>query len=207
MRLIALIVAGGLLVALVASQLLLPRYLEHRIENRLTAEGGSAGVTLEALPALRLLAHDGDRLAIDGRDLRLDLRLSDLRSRALDDLDGFDEVDLSLRSFESGPFQVAVFDFDRGEGDETYRLRITALTSAPALLAYGSAQLPELLGPLVGGAASAALRGLGAIPIDVDAVVASEKGRPQVVRARGTVVGLQVGPLVELIARAVLSRI
>jgi hypothetical protein len=43
--------------------------------------------------------------------------------------------------------------------------------------------------------------------VDLDALVSSDDGRPHVVSARGTVAGLQVGPLVELLAGAVLSRL
>jgi hypothetical protein len=207
LRLIVLGIAAALLLALAASQLLLAGYLEHRIENRLTADGGSASVTLEALPALRLLAHDGDRLVIEGQNLRIDPKLSDLTARSLDDLDGFDEVELRLRGLEAGPFRVHVFDLGRAGDADTYRLQMTAATSPRELLGYGSAQLPGLLGPLVGGAAATVLQGRGQIPIDFDAELASDGGRPRVVSARGTVVGIQVGPLVQLLAGAVLSRL
>jgi hypothetical protein len=205
LRLIAISVAGALLLALIGSQLLLPGYLGNRIEDRLTAEGGSADVSLEALPALRLLAHDGDRIAIEGRDLRMDLRLSDLRARTLEDLDGFDEVELRLHDLVAGPFRLHKFDLLRPKDADTYRLLMVGSTSAGAIVAYGSAQLPGLLAPLVGGAA--ALLDRGQIPLDLTAVLASDGGRARVVGARATVAGLQIGPLVELLTGAVVARL
>ena len=206
MRLILVSVAAALVLALVGSQLLLPGYLENRIEDRLTAEGGTADVSLEALPALRLLAHDGDRIAIDGRDLRMDLQLSDLRARTLEDLDGFDEVELRLHDLLAGPFRLHTFELLRPEDADAYRLSMVGSTSAGAIVAYGSAQLPGLLAPLVGSAA-AALQGRGQIPLDLTAVLASDDGRARIVGARATVAGLQIGPLVELLTGAVVARL
>jgi hypothetical protein len=207
LRLIVIIVIGSLLLMLAATQLFLPGYLEHTVEDRLTADGGSVSVTLRALPALRLLAHDGDKLSIDGHDLVSPIRLSDLGSRSLDDLDGFDEVDIQLARVHADPFEVRDFSLTRPEDSDHYRLRVRAITSAQALVRYGSAQLlPGTLAPLFGGAA-AALAQRGQIPVDLNASIASDDGRPRVVTAHGTVAGLQVGPLVELLAGAVLSPI
>jgi hypothetical protein len=192
---------------LVATQALLPRYLERRIEHRLTAQGGSASVTLEALPALRLLSHDGDKLSIAGHDLTFPVRLSDLGTRSLQELDGFDEVEIRLERLHAEPFEVRDFVLTRPENASGYRLRVSATTSARALVSYGSARLPGLLAPLVGGTAGALILQRGQIPVDVDAELASDAGRPRVLSARGTVAGLKVGPLVELFAGAVLSRL
>jgi hypothetical protein len=201
-RLIVLILAAALLL-LAVTQVLLPRYLEGRIENRLERNGGSADATLEALPALRLLAHDGDRLAIEGRDLAFEVRLSSLGSRFLDDIDGFDEVHMRLRGLRADPFRVGTFLLARSEGEDGYRLRLRATTSAGALASHA---LPGLIGALVEGATRLGDRG-ARIPIAVDAVIVSEDGRARVTRARGTVAGLQVGPLVELLSAAVVSRL
>jgi hypothetical protein len=195
-----------LVLLLVASQLLLPAYFERRIENRLESDGGSASVTLEALPALRLLAHDGDRLAVDGRGIAVELSVSDLGSRFLEALDGFDEVDVRLTGIRANPFRVESFVLRRDEGGDNYELRMRAATSASEIVAFGSSRLPGLLGPLVGGAGGAFAQ-RAQIPIDVGAELASDDGRARVVAARGTIAGLQVGPLVELLSAAVLSRI
>jgi hypothetical protein len=207
LRLIALIIALSLLVALVATQLFLPGYLEHRIEHRLTENGGRASVTLEALPALRLVAGDGDRLAITGRGLDIDLEPSDLRSRSLQELDGFDEVELRLRGVRVQPFEVRRFELVRPADADTYDLQLSAVTTPLGLLTYGSERLPGLLAVLVGGTASALLRDRGRIPIDFVARVESADGRPRVVGAKGTVAGIEAGLLVQLLSGALLSRV
>jgi hypothetical protein len=206
-RLIVASVAAALLMVLVGTQLLLPPYLEGRVEDRLTEDGGNADVSLEALPALRLLFHDGDKIEIRGDDLRMELQLSDLRARTLDDLDGFDEVDMRLSDLLAGPFRLDTFDLVRGEDDDSYRLRMVGTTSAGALVDYAAAQLPGLLAPLAGTATGLVQDRGRRIPIDLIAQVDSEDGRARVVGASATVAGLQVGPLVELLTGAVVSQI
>lgn len=191
---------------LAATQLLLPGYLEHRIEDRLTANGGRANVTLEALPALRLVAGDGDRLAVIGGGLGIELKPADLQSRSLEKLDGFGEVQLRLRDVRVQPFEVRTFDLVRPGDADAYELRLSAVTSAHGLVTYGSQRL-RLLGLLVGGAANTLPRDRGRIPIELAARVESASGRPRVVEARGTVAGIEVGPLVQLLSGALLSRL
>jgi hypothetical protein len=201
-RLVVLIAAAVLLL-LVVTQLALPRYLERRIEGRLEKGGGTANVTLEALPAVRLLAHDGDRLDVDGRDLVFEVDVSSLGSRVLDEVDGFDEVDMRLEDLRADPFSVRSFLLERSGGDSGYRMRLRASTSAGALLRYA---LPGVVGA-VADSATRLTTGSKAIPIAVDALIVSDDGRARVVRARGTVAGLQVGPVVELVSAAILSRL
>ena len=159
-------------------------------------------MSLEALPALRLLAHDGDRIAIDGRDLCMDLQAV---GPARSDAEGPGRV----RRGRVAAAQPRGWAFPASDVRAScarrmptrYRLRMMGSTSAGAVVAYGSAQLPGLLAPLVGSAA-AALQGRGQIPLDFTAVLASDDGRARVVGARATVAGLQVGPLVELLTGA-----
>jgi hypothetical protein len=197
----------ALLVVLLASQLLLPGFLEGRIENRLTAGGGSATVELSALPALRLLAKDGDRLSIEGRGLSFRLEPSKLRSRSLADFDGFDEVALHLRSVDVAPFHVEAFDLTRVDGGEPYRLRIAGATSAGALVAYGLDRLGSLLAVPRAGLAPLLGAEQGRVPFAIEADLESDDGRPRVVGARGTVAGLPAGPLVELLAATILTKV
>jgi hypothetical protein len=205
MTLIGALVA--LLVVLLASQLLLPGFLEGRIENRLTAAGGSANVELSALPALRLLAKDGDRLSIEGRGLSFRLEPSKLRSRSLEDFDGFDEVALHLRRVDAAPFHVEAFDLTRVNGGGPYRLRIDGATSAGALVAYGLDRLGALLAVPRAGLTGPLGAEQGRVPFAIEGDLESDDGRPRVVGARGTVAGLPVGPLVELLAATILSKV
>jgi hypothetical protein len=205
--LIALSLVGVLVLLLAASQLFLPGYLEHRVEDRLTDDGGSASVTLRALPALRLLAHHGDKLSIEGHDLVLPLRLSDIGGRSLRDLDGFDEVAIHLERLRVDPLAVREFSLTRPENAADYRLHLRATTTPRALARYAAVQLPGLRVPLFGTSGSALPDERGQFPLGLDAALSSDDGRPRVVSASGSIAGLQVGPLVELLAGAVLSRV
>ena len=51
-----------IVVALVATQLVLPPIISGKIEDRLTKDGGTAHASIHALPALRLLFSEGDKL-------------------------------------------------------------------------------------------------------------------------------------------------
>jgi hypothetical protein len=197
------------LVALVASQLLLPSYLERRTEDRLTAHGGRASVSLEALPALRLLFEDGEKLTVEGRGLRLDPRNGSLRfDQVLDELDGFDEVDLHVADARLGPMAVRAFSLTRPAERETYRFRASAITSARALYRYAASRLSGSLGPLVAGAADSLLRAEARpIPIELAGELDSEGGRPRLISGTGEVAGVRTGPLVELIAAAVITQL
>src|SRR4051812_24161155 len=66
-----LIVALALLALLGISQLVIPPIAEHRVEDRLTAAGGTANVSMSAFPAARLLFGDGSRITITGSGLDL----------------------------------------------------------------------------------------------------------------------------------------
>ena len=66
------IVALVLLALLGISQLVIPPIIESRISDRLTAAGGSAHVSVSALPSIRLLFGEGSRIP----DLAVGLNLT-----------------------------------------------------------------------------------------------------------------------------------
>jgi hypothetical protein len=201
-----LLIAGAVLVlALVVTQFALPPFLAGKVEDRLTARGGTASVDLEAVPALRLLANDGDRFELDGRGLNFPL---DQEQAVFDKLDGFDAVRLRLTDVVAGPFTVLRFDLSRDDGDETYTLTSGGETSVARVSSYLSSGLPPLLSSLLGGATRAT--GVAAsrtIPFTVDAELASDGGEPRLVRGSGSVAGIPTGPFAALLAQAVLSRL
>ena len=49
--------------------------------------------------------------------------------------------------------------------------------------------------------------GLGSVPLQMDATVESQDGRPRVDQARATVAGVPAGRLTEVVLRAVLERL
>jgi len=90
------IVTVAVVIAVVAlgSQIAIPAYVSSKVEDRLTANGGSAHVEVRATPAVRLIDGGGDRIKIRGKDLRFVLPTQN--ADVFDRLDGFDEVDAEL---------------------------------------------------------------------------------------------------------------
>jgi hypothetical protein len=199
-----IVVAGALVFALVASQVLVPALGERRVEDRLTAGGGTAEVTLGAVPALRLLFSDGERFQVEARDLELEL---DQQTGVFDRLDGFAIVDVTLADSTAGPFELESFSLSR-DGDGPYRLLSSGTTSPSELAAYGldSFQLPgegfldALLDPLLADADVP-------VELELDMELTSDEGRIQVVSGGGTVAGFPMGPLAELITSAIVVRL
>jgi hypothetical protein len=199
-----LIVALVLAALFVASQLVIPPFAEHRIEDRLTDGGGSADASLEAFPAARLLFGDGKRLSVSGSGLDLGL---EQRTDVFGKLDGFDRVDVSLTQFRAGPFAVASFDLTRPAPSAPYHLVSSSRTTPGDLAGYGAARLGLPGGPLLRFLTDQALGGNRPIPIDLDMEVRSEDGRVVVVSGGGSVAGLQTGPLAELITSTIAVRL
>lgn len=206
MRRIWLGLAIAVALTLVVGQVALPSYLSGEIEDRLTADGGHADVTLEAVPALRLLAQDGERIEMEGEGLVIDLE--EPERRVFDKLDGFAEVAIRLRRLRADPFEVATFELTRGEGEEEYRLRIGAATSAIKLSRWAASRLGGPLAGIAAGLAGGSLpAGRESVPVVLDARLRSEDGRPDVVSGAGTIAGVPSGPLAELLAGAIAGRL
>src|SRR3712207_7644126 len=96
----ALVGLAIVLLALVATQVLVPSYLERRTENRLTEGGGEAKVDIDALPAVRLLFSKGKRIEVRGE--RLDIPLEGESGKAFGDLDRFAKADVRLDRLTAG---------------------------------------------------------------------------------------------------------
>jgi hypothetical protein len=199
-----MIAAGVVVFALVASQILVPAIGERKVVDRLTENGGSADVTLGAVPALRLVWGDGERFAVSARDLDLDL---DEPVDVFDRLDGFSIVDVSISSSKAGPVDLESFRLTR-DAPAPYHLVSTGTTAAERLVDYGlggievpgETLLDTILGELLGPAETA-------VPVRLDMELTSEDGRIQVVSGGGTVAGVPTGPLAELITSAVVIRL
>ena len=95
----ALALAG---IVLVATQIFIPRIAENQTEDRLTKDGGTASVEIDAVPALRLLFDDGDKLKVDAEEVNIPI--DDIQGKSFKELDGFDEVDVRLALSNVGPF-------------------------------------------------------------------------------------------------------
>ncbi|GAC1523314.1 MAG: hypothetical protein NVS2B6_09050 [Thermoleophilaceae bacterium] len=206
MRRLPIAVGGLALLLLVVTQALLPRYLERRIERRLSAGGGSAHVQLSAFPALRLLSGSGDRLRVSGSGLSLSLAGS--TGPVLTSLDSFDRVDIRVTRSRVGPFALTVAELERSAAHGTYRLRLSASASAGDVAAYVGGRVGGGLGSLLGAFAGGGLPFAAAqVPINVDAAVQSRDGQASLVSVDGTVAGFPAAPLVEALVAALAGRI
>lgn len=203
-RLMTLILVAAVAV-LVASQLLLPRYLEGRIEDRLTVDGGAAEVSLEALPALRLVAGYGDRIEVRASGISIDLAT---RPASLDQLDGFDTVDVRLTDVAARPFRAEAIALTRPTTDSPYKLAVTASVSPRELSSFAGAELGGALGGLFGGlAGSVSPLADEPIPVDLEVQVRREGERFRITGGAGTIAGFPAGPVAEALAAAIVSRL
>jgi hypothetical protein len=203
-----LYVAIGILVLLILSQLLVPPYLEHRAEKRLTAKGGHADVRIDAVPAVRLLWNDGRKIKVRGDGLHVELLHGNGSNRVFDELDRFDEADVRLTRMSAGPFAVRQVTIARGASDDPYSLAISASVTAQALSSYAGKEIAGPIGGLVGRLAGGAVPfSSEPIPVEVDADIRSRDGRPEVEHVDGSVLGVSAGPLATTIASAIADRL
>jgi hypothetical protein len=205
-RSVALAVAGLVLVLLLASQFALPPIASHKIEDKLTAQGGSAHVSLHAFPALRLLWHHGSSIDVTGSGLHVDLGTG--KQKVFQNLDGFGKVHIHLTDVTAGPFDTRSFALDRNKGSADYNLALQASVRPSDLATYLGSQAGGALGGLFGGIAGGLVPGgTQPVPVSVNATVQSRGGNPVVQSGGGTVAGVPVGPLLEALAVAVVARL
>jgi hypothetical protein len=195
-----LIAALLLVIAAVTAQVIVPRLGERHVERRLTETGGEAFVVIEALPAWQLLSKAGDRLMVRGRALVIGMSRE---GGGLQTLDRFNEVDIALDDFTTGPFAIDRFELTR-EGPGPYRMRSRASTTGAALAHFGGGQLGTgLIGTLAEAAPLTARR----IAVEVEVELESREGRVAVVGGGGRVAGYPAGPIATMIAAAVARRL
>jgi hypothetical protein len=185
------------------TQGLIPNHAEKKVRDRLTRNGGTADVTVKAIPAIRLLFDDGDELAVDAR--RIEIPVKDLRGGSLKQLDGFDRMKFAMSRSQVGPFTADRALLTRGEGEKTYDFIFRGSTSAGQLADFALGSLPPTLRSLIetiGGRPAEA-----EIPIRLNAELKSKGGRAELVRGSGTVAGLPLGGIALPIAGAIISRL
>jgi hypothetical protein len=201
-RLLALGVAGFVVLVAVVTHFALPPYLEGRVEDRLEEHGGHAEVELSAVPALRLLAGHGDRLEIKGSGLEVDFDEPD--EDAFDRLNKFDEVEIDLADVEADPFDVASFRLE-GLGDGHYRIETDATATLQDLGRVAGEQfgpLGGLIGSIVGGSAPLSA---APVPIRLDGELEANDGDVEMVSGDARVANLPAGPAARLVTNAILS--
>ncbi|HEX8744459.1 MAG TPA: hypothetical protein VF712_15130 [Thermoleophilaceae bacterium] len=200
-----LVALAVLLLVALATQVLVPSYLERRAENRLTEDGGEATVDIDALPAIRLLFNRGERITVRGE--RLDIPLERERGTVFDDLDRFKEADVRLDRLIAGPLRITRFTLARSDHDRPYNLAVSATVTVAELGDYAGQQFGSL-GELLGRIGAQVLPFSNApIPVELDASVSSEDGRAVVRTVNGTVAGLPADPIVAALAEAIAKRL
>ncbi len=202
---IAIVALVAVVALLGIAQFAVPPLAEKRVEDRLTEGGGSADASVDApFPAALLLTGSGDAIEVRGSGLDIEIDSDD--SPVFDRLDGFNRVDVDLRDFHAGPFDVDSFELTR-DGSGPYALRSSSTTTGAALVAYGAGRLGvpgASLIPLITGAGSA---GDEPLPVELDMELESDDGRITVTSGGGTVAGYPTGPLAELLTQAIVVRL
>jgi hypothetical protein len=193
---------GGLVLLLLAAQLVLPPIAERRVEDRLERDGGRAEVSMSAFPAVRLLFDDGDSIEVEGDGLRVDLRRP---ARALERLDGFDEVSVKLTGLEAGPVEARTFALSRKPDQPAYQVAMAATTTPRDVARFLGSEAGGALGGFLGDLASGGLPGGGGteVPVELAAVVESRDGEVVTHEVIGSVAGIPAGPLLQLVVEAV----
>ena len=204
MRRLVLLAVAILAVLLVLAQFLLPPFLEHRVEQRLVRQGGTASVDLTALPSERLLFDEGDGIKVRAQGITT--QLVSPAAKVFRHLDGFDDVDVQVTNMRSGPFTVQSFGLER-RGAQPYRATVKATVTAADLATFAGNVLAGQLGGLLGTLGGSVIPfGDRPIPLQVAADLRSDGGRPQAVSVDGTIAGLPAGPLIEALAGALGGR-
>jgi hypothetical protein len=188
MRRISIVAVIVVSVLALAGQFVAPRIAAGKIEKRLTKDGGTAHAEVHAIPWPRLIFTEGDSLEVKANGIALPL--TSPNAPVLKELDGFNRVDIEVTDATAGPMQIASLTLKRDQGP--YELSIRGSVSPSDVSAFVTGfSLPF---------------GREPVPIDLQAVLRSDDGRPRAVTAHGTVAGFPAGPLVEAVAQALAGR-
>jgi hypothetical protein len=203
-------VAIGVVVLGAVTQLVIPGFVERKIESNLKerSDAGEVVADVKSFPAVRLLWGSGDKLEVRGRGLRIDL--AERTDDPLGQIDGFDEVDIDLTDLTAGPVDVQSFSLVKNADDTSYYLRMDAATTPTSLAESVGGSLGGDLGSAIAGAASDVLLGEGAVdvPIAVEAQVSRGNGGTlDVDAAEASVAGVPTGPFAEAMVQAVLENL
>lgn len=211
---IALLIIAALLLLTVAAalQAALPRIAERRVRDRLVEHGGEAAVRIRSVPATRLLRNSGERIEVRGSGLEItlsppvatDASAARTTRSGLSALDGFDEVDIELVGFRTGPFDVDAFVLER-RGGGSYAMAVRAQTTPAELASLGQGTIPG--GSLIGSVAGATPLGSRSFGVSLQIELISERSGLRVGAGGGSIAGYPAGPFAATIAAAVARRL
>src|SRR4051794_1867484 len=130
-----LAVAALIAVVVVAIQLVLPRLVERKAEQRLTRRGGHARVHLKAFPATKLLRKQGDSLVVKASGLVARRGGNGGSGGGLQDLAGFEHVDIQVIGVQFGPLTISRLRLTRHGFGSSYEANVQApVTGTPVPL-------------------------------------------------------------------------
>src|SRR3954453_7405198 len=188
MRRISIVAVIAICVLALVGQFVAPRIAAGKIEDRLTKAGGTAHAEVKALPWPRLLFTEGDSIRVEAKGIALPL--TSPNAPVLKELDGFNKVDIQVTDATAGPMQIQSLTLKRDKGP--YEVSIQGSVSPSDVSAFVTGfSLPF---------------GTQPVPIDLQAVLRSDDGRPRAGTARGRVAGFPAGPLGEAVAQALAGR-
>lgn len=194
---------GAVVLLFGVAQFALPPIAANRVQDRLTENGGHVDVSIRSFPAPRLFFRDGDELRVSGSGLELEL--SD-EGGGLSDLDGFDDVEVELTDFITGPFRMSHFGLVR-LGSDPYRIEIKARTSGAEMIEQAGEQLGIVGAGVLGAIARQAPLTSQEFGIEVSVELASEEGELRIISGGGRVAGYPIGPIATAITAAIANRL
>ena len=191
---------------LAGSQVLIPGIVARNVEDRLLAEGGSATVEIDAVPALGLLFGRGGSITVRGADIPVDLLDAD---DPLERLDGFASVDVRLERLTAGPLEEATFELHRSDDrDAAFSMNVVGQMTPEGVARYAGEQVAGPLGGLIGNLTGVLPFGNEPLPVEIEAfVVRAEDGDVRITDGGGSIAGIPLGPFSELLVEAVAARL
>ena len=129
-RRLGAMIAGGLGLAALGAQLLLPRLAAARISSRLAEYGGVEGVQVRARPALKLLWRGADSVVIRAGELSLSLPEA---AELLSESGGAERVRASARTVRLGSLRLTDVRVSGDPGEMTATATAAAADFAAAL--------------------------------------------------------------------------
>jgi len=171
MRRLALLLVGGVILALVLAQVFLPRVAASRISSRLGRYGKVESVSVKAWPAVELLWGHADSATVRAASLALSTAQT---AKLLWEARGVRDIDLTVSSARVGRLHLRDVSF-RKRGDQLAARAAMSASDVRASLPEGlEVQLLSSANGEIGVSAAGGLFGLRA---SVDATVAASDGK------------------------------
>jgi hypothetical protein len=165
---IALGTAGGIVVMLGVTQLVLPGIAAQVVRNRASRYGMVKSVSVTAIPAIELLWGRADSASLEAGRLRMNLSQA---TELLSSASGVDRIDMSVESFQLGPLRMHAARMEK-RGDALYIQGSLEQSDLRAMLPGGVE-----VQPVTGGVEVRASGSLFGVSTSVRALVSVQEGK------------------------------